>query len=153
MSTRSSRARSRSLRAAHRALEAALEELRATPPTEGPRASRVFAATARKLREHLTVEEGEVLPRYEAAAAGHRRVGERAREEHRRMRDVLLRIEGRFEQGAERSGDLESELVYLLWSHVSREEEEIFPWLDGPASPPPDGPDPSPRRRPRASRE
>ncbi len=114
----------------HRELDDRLEAFRSTPAEErGLRAER-FGSFASDLRRHIAVEEEQLLPAFERESPDHRWLAERLRDEHLRILDVLDRTERRLQEGPSSTVELEEELVNVLWSHNSREEEAVYPWFD-----------------------
>ncbi len=114
----------------HRDLDDRLEAFRSTPAAEeGLRAER-FGSFASDLRRHIAIEEEQLFPAFERESPNHRSIAERMRDEHRRILDVLDRTERQLREGPTSTAELEEELVNVLWSHNSREEEAVYPWFD-----------------------
>ncbi len=114
----------------HHELDRLLEEFQAAGPDERDRRSAVFREFAVRLRRHILVEEERLFPLYGAGDPGRQAVVETMLDEHRRIRDALLAIEERLAAGGGSTGELEVDLINVLWAHNAREETQVYPWLD-----------------------
>ncbi len=114
----------------HRELDDRLEAFRSTPAGAADLRAERFGSFASDLRRHIEVEEEELLPAFERESPSHRWLAERLRDDHRRILDVLDRTERQLRGSPSSTVELEAELVNVLWSHNSREEEAVYPWFD-----------------------
>ena len=114
----------------HRELDDRFEVFRSTPAGEGSLRAERFGAFASGLRRHIAIEEEQLFPAFERESPGQRWLTERLRDEHRRILDVLERTERQLLGSPPSTVELEEELVNVLWSHNSREEEAVYPWFD-----------------------
>ncbi len=118
------------LGADHRELDTVFEEFRTTPAGDRARRMELFHAFAEELRTHIALEEEHLFPRFGEGDPVRRAIVETMLEEHRRILDVLVRMEGRLAGEDGRTEDLEEELINVLWAHNAREENAVYPWFD-----------------------
>lgn len=94
-----------------------------------------FRAFRAALLAHIALEEESLFPRLASTSRRGRVLVERLAEEHRRIQDVLERVDQDLRAEGRSFGPLGGELVEELWEHNAREEEEAYPWFDRNLSP------------------
>jgi hemerythrin-like domain-containing protein len=114
----------------HEELDQLFQEFRATPPASTARRSELFDQFATNLRRHISVEERHLFPVFGEGDPSRRLIVDLMLDEHRRIQEVLQRIQRRLEAGSASTEDLETELLNVLWAHNAREEEAVYPWFD-----------------------
>ena len=119
----------------HEALDGWFEKFRATPFAQIGQRRELFERFANGLRRHIAVEERLLFPVFAEGNPAHRVVVELMLEEHRRIKEMLQRIDHQLEAGPASTEDVEVELLNVLWAHNVREEEGVYPWLDTHLSP------------------
>jgi hypothetical protein len=119
----------------HRELDQKFEEFQATPPAAEGRRRALFDEFATELRRHIAVEERLLFPAFGEGDPSRRLLVEVMLDEHRRIEDALQKIQVRLAGGPASSGDLETELLNVLWAHNAREEGSVYPWFDTHLSP------------------
>ena len=114
----------------HREIDRTFEEFQATPPAATGRRTELFDRFATDLRRHIAVEEQLLFPVFGEGEPSRRLLVDLMLDEHRRIEEVLQEIHRRLDTGPASTGDLESELLNVLWAHNAREEESVYPWFD-----------------------
>jgi hemerythrin-like domain-containing protein len=114
----------------HRELDQKFEEFKATPASDMAQRRERFDRFAAELRRHIEVEERLLFPVFGEGDPSRRALVDRMLDEHRQIEVALEGIRLRLDEGNASTGDVEFELVNVLWEHNAREEGAVYPWFD-----------------------
>ncbi len=114
----------------HDRLGTLFEEFRASRAASPERRAELFRPFAAGLRAHIRFEEETAFPLYGQGDPACDSTRTLLLDEHRRIQEVLERIEDRLAVGPADTAALEEALLNVLWAHDAREEGQVYPWFD-----------------------